>query len=166
MRWMISNRRRWLTAPGTLVLFTTMAIAQFGVPDAAHARSGGGQRSTANSGTRNTASNNTRNTANVNKTNVNTSRNNVNVNKNTNINVDVDAHGGYHGGYYGGGYHHPVAAMATTALVVGAMVSVLPSTGCTTVMIGGIGNRQCGATWYQPQYQGTTVVYQVVNAPQ
>jgi hypothetical protein len=163
MRWMMSHRSRRLTISGTLVLFTTMAIAQFGVPDAAHARSGGGQRSTANSGTRNTASNNTRNTTNVN--NVNSSRNNVNVNKNTNINVDVDAHGGYHGGYYGRPYH-PVAAMATTALVVGAMVSVLPSTGCTTVMVGGIGYRQCGATWYQPQYQGTTVVYQVVNAPQ
>ena len=158
MGWMISNRRRRLTAPGTLVLFTTMAIAQFGFPDSAHARTSGGQRSTVHS--------NTRNTTNVNRTNVNTSRTNVNVNRNVNVNVDVDHHGGYYGGYGRPYPYHPVARAVGTAMVVGAIVSTLPATGCTTVMIGGIGYRQCGTTWYQPQYQGTTVVYQVVNAPQ
>ena len=62
--------------------------------------------------------------------------------------------------------YHPVAAAVGTALVIGAIVSSLPATNCTTVVVNGIGFRQCGSTWYQPVYQGTEVVYQVVNAPQ
>ena len=33
-------------------------------------------------------------------------------------------------------------------------------------VIGGIGYSQCGSTWYQPYYQGTTVQYVIVNPPQ
>jgi hypothetical protein len=39
-------------------------------------------------------------------------------------------------------------------------------TGCGTAMVNGYSYYQCGATWYQPQYAGSSVQYVVVNAPQ
>jgi hypothetical protein len=32
--------------------------------------------------------------------------------------------------------------------------------------VNGIGYSQCGSTWYQPYYSGTTVQYIVVSPPQ
>jgi hypothetical protein len=29
----------------------------------------------------------------------------------------------------------------------------------------GVTYQQCGSTWYQPQYSGTTVQYVVINPP-
>jgi len=111
--------------------------------------------------------------ANVNR-NTNVNRN-VNVNQNVNVNrhVDVDVH--HHGGYYGGGCcynsYHPVATAAAvtatamvTAAVIGSIVNTVPS-GCSSVVINGIGYQQCGSTWYQPQFSGTQTTYIVVNAP-
>ena len=95
-------------------------------------------------------------------------RSNVNVNRNTNVNVNVNNNRGY----YGGGYYHSgpsfgavVAATVATALVVGAIVSTLPPTGCTVYMANGISYQQCGSTYYQPQYAGGNVQYVVVNHP-
>lgn len=99
---------------------------------------------------------------------------NVNRNVNRNINVDrhvdVDVHG-HGGGWYDDDYHHPVAtavavtaAVGVTAAVVGSIVRSIPS-GCTAVVANGITYQQCGSTWYQPQYAGTTVQYVVVNPP-
>ncbi len=69
------------------------------------------------------------------------------------------------------GYYHPVArtvgvaaAATATAIVVGSIVSTLP-TSCSAVVVGGLTYHQCGSTWYQPRYSGTTVSYVVVNAP-
>src|SRR5262245_18845319 len=105
--------------------------------------------------------------------NVNVNRN-VNVNHNVNVNRDVDVH--VHGGYYGGGYYggccyHPVATAAAvtatamvTAAVIGSIVHTLPPS-CTSVIVNGIGYQQCGSTWYQPQFEGSTTTYVVVNAP-
>jgi hypothetical protein len=45
------------------------------------------------------------------------------------------------------------------------MVTTLPPA-CAAVMVGGITYQQCGSTWYQPQFVGTTANYVVVNAPQ
>jgi hypothetical protein len=99
---------------------------------------------------------------------------NVNVNRNVNVHRDVDVH--VHGGYYGGGYYggccyHPVATAAAvtatamvTAAVIGSIVHTLPPS-CTSVVVNGIGYQQCGSTWYQPQFAGTTTTYVVVNAP-
>ncbi len=75
--------------------------------------------------------------------------------------------GGYHnGGYYGGGYH-PVATgvaigatAAVTSAVVGSMINTLPPS-CSPYNA----YYRCGNVYYQPQYQGSTVTYVVVNAP-
>jgi hypothetical protein len=106
--------------------------------------------------------------------NVNVNRNaNVNVNRNVNVHRDVDVH--VHGGYYGGGYgccYHPVATAAAvtaaavvTAAVVGSIVHTIPPS-CTSVIVNGFAYQQCGSTWYQPQFSGTSTTYVVVNAPQ
>ena len=102
-----------------------------------------------------TVKNNTRTSVNKN-TNVNNNRNtNVNVNANRHVDVDVDVDRGF----------HPVAAVATvavTAAVIGSMTPSLPPSGCVPVMVGNVMYQQCGPTWYQPQYVGTSVQYVVV----
>lgn len=108
---------------------------------------------------------------NVNK-NVNVNRNvshrTVNVNRNVNVNrhVDVDV---YH--RYGHGYYNPIATAAAvtatavvTAAVVGSIVYSIPPS-CSIVQIGAMVYQQCGSTWYQPQYYGSSVQYIVVNPP-
>jgi hypothetical protein len=127
--------------------------------------------------------------------NANVNRNaNVNVNRNANVNVNrnvnVDVHGG--GGCWNCGYYHDnnwnwgafaagaavgtvtTAAVAsahqssTTVVVaaptVGTLVPTLPS-GCATINTGGTVVYQCSNTYYQPFYQGTQLVYQVVTHP-
>lgn len=101
-----------------------------------------------------------------NRTNVNVNagnRTNVNVNtvNRTNVNVNV------HGGYYGGGYYHSgpsVGAVVATAIVVGAVVASLPPS-CTTVFANGFAYQNCGGTYYQPRYSGSSVTYVVVSWP-
>jgi hypothetical protein len=101
---------------------------------------------------KNTNVNNNRNT----NVNVNNNRNtNVNVNSNRHVDVDVDVDRGF----------HPVATVATiavTAAVIGSMTPSLPPSGCVPVMVGNVMYQQCGPTWYQPQYVGTSVQYVVV----
>lgn len=109
------------------------------------------------------------NSANVNRnTNVSTAnvnRNtNVNVNRNTNVNVNVESGYGYG---HNGCCYHPVAAataVAVTAAVIGSMVHTLPPA-CTVVNVNGVTYQQCGSTWYQPQFSGTSTTYVVVAAP-
>jgi hypothetical protein len=36
---------------------------------------------------------------------------------------------------------------------------------CSMVQVGGVAYQQCGSTWYQPRYAGTSVQYVVVNSP-
>ena len=86
-------------------------------------------------------------------------------------------HGGY--GYHGGGYYnngccynnHPIATAAAitatavvTAAVVGSIVHSVPPS-CSSVIVNGLAYQQCGSTWYQPQFAGSTTTYIVVNAP-
>lgn len=66
---------------------------------------------------------------------------------------------------------HPVAAAAavtaavvTTAAVVGSIVHSIPPS-CSALVVNGLTYQQCGSTWYQPQYVGTSVQYVVINAP-
>jgi hypothetical protein len=111
---------------------------------------------------------------NVNRnTNINANRNvNVNANRNVNVNVNVDRDVHVHGGYYGGGCcYHPAATAAAvtatamvTAAVIGSVVHTLPPS-CTVVMVNGLTYQNCGGTWYQPQFVGTTTTYVVVTAP-
>ncbi|MBO9709506.1 MAG: hypothetical protein J7521_14970 [Caulobacter sp.] len=102
--------------------------------------------------------------------NANVNRNyNSNVNVNRNVNVNVDNHYDYHDGW--DDHWHPVATaaavgatVAVTAAVVGSITRTLPPS-CSTVIVNGISYSQCGATWYEPRYSGTTVEYVVVNPP-
>ncbi|MCX7097331.1 MAG: hypothetical protein NTV43_05420 [Methylococcales bacterium] len=124
----------------------------------------------ANINRNNKANINHNNTANINR------NNNVNVNKNNNVNVNrnVNVNGNYHGGgyYYNDHYNNGVSvggaiAIGVAGLAIGSMItaaSMPPS--CNTTYINGIAYRQCGNTWYQPQYQGSSVNYIVVNPPQ
>ena len=115
----------------------------------------------------------------------------VHINQNNNINVNVQ--GNHHGGsgypppppYHGDHHHdhdddwddwddwdhHPFAvASAVTAgvvvtnAVIGSIVREVPAQ-CVPVNVNGITYQQCGGTWYQPQYVGTTVQYVVVPPP-
>jgi len=101
--------------------------------------------------------------------------NNANFNRNTNINnnVNVNRNVNVDRGYYGGwdDHYHPVAAAAAvtaatvaTAAAVGSVVNTLPPS-CSTVVNNGISYSQCGSTWYQPQFAGTSVQYTAVNPP-
>lgn len=103
--------------------------------------------------------------------NVNRNRN-VNVNRNVNRsrNVNVNHNNRYYGGGYGHvnyGYYGGRAIVAwSSAVAVGSIIAAasMPTT-CTTFVTNGISYKQCGASYYRPYYQGTTVVYKVVNSP-
>jgi hypothetical protein len=152
------------------------------------ARRGGGTRVDV----QNRSANVNRNT-NMNR-NVNVNRNaNVNVNRNANVNVNrnvnVDVHGGgcWNCGYYHdndwnwGSFaagaavgavttaavasaHHSSTTVVVAAPTVGTLVPTLP-TGCTTISTAGAQIYQCSSIYYQPFYQGTQLVYQVVTHP-
>jgi hypothetical protein len=135
-------------------------IELFGSTLSAQRRGGGGNF-------RSSAQTNVNHNTNVNRTaNVN---NNVNVNRNVNVNVNNEYHGG---GYYNNGCcYHPVAVAAAvtatavvTAAVVGSIVHSVPPS-CSSVIVNGLAYQQCGSTWYQPQFAGTTTTYIVVNPP-
>lgn len=62
-----------------------------------------------------------------------------------------------------------VGAVAATAAAsapapVGTVVMVLPAN-CVAVIVNNVSYDQCGSTWYQPQYAGTTIQYIVVTPP-
>lgn len=98
---------------------------------------------------------------------------NVNINHNVNRNVNVNSNRHYDDHHHHDHWDdwddhwHPVATAATvavTAAVVGSIVRSIPPS-CSTVMVNGISYSQCGSTWYQPQYSGSSVQYVVVNPP-
>jgi hypothetical protein len=122
--------------------------------------------------------------------NANVNRN-VNVNNNVNVNRNVNVHGGYYGGgccYYHDDPHWGAFAagaavgVATTAavaaatshntttvivappLAIGTTVGLLPG-GCAAISGPGTVTYNCGNVYYRPFYQGTTLVYQVVQYP-
>ena len=113
------------------------------------------------------------------RTSVNTNKNvggNTNVNRNTNINhntnvnvhkdvdIDVDVHHGYGHGCCYDNHYHPVAAAVVTAAVIGSIIYSLPPA-CTVVYVNGFAYQQCGSTWYQPQFVGTSTTYVVIAPP-
>jgi hypothetical protein len=55
-------------------------------------------------------------------------------------------------------------AAVATAAVVGATVHSLPPH-CSSVVVGNVAYQQCGSSWYQPHYAGSSVTYVVVNPP-
>jgi len=56
-----------------------------------------------------------------------------------------------------------------TGVAVGTAISAsaMKSMSCpmTPVVVNGYTYYQCGSTWYQPAYQGSSVTYVVVNPP-
>jgi hypothetical protein len=84
---------------------------------------------------------------------------NVNVNRSVDVDVDVDRN------------WHPVATaaavtatVAVTSAMVGSIVHSIPPS-CVPVVISGMTYQQCGSTWYQPQYVGSSVQYVVIAPP-
>jgi hypothetical protein len=53
---------------------------------------------------------------------------------------------------------------AVTRVAVGTRVRTLPRN-CTTVITRNVSYRTCDGVYYRPYYEGTTVVYVVVEAP-
>lgn len=102
-------------------------------------------------------------------TNVNVNKNvNVNTNQNVNVNVNKNVYVHSSSTYYGSSCcYHPApvaAAVVATAIVVGTRVNTLPPS-CTVVHVNGLTYQQCGSTWYEPQFVGTSTTYVVVVAP-
>ena len=103
-------------------------------------------------------------------TNVNrdTNRNrNVDRDVNRNIDIDRDIDIDVDNGWGWDDDRHPVAAgvafgtaAAVTSAVVGSMIYSLPP-GCSPYNV----YYACNGVYYQPQYQGDTVVYVVVDDP-
>ena len=51
-----------------------------------------------------------------------------------------------------------VVTAAVTAAVVGSIVHTIPQS-CTSVIVNGLAYQQCGSTWYQPRFAGSTTTY-------
>ena len=140
---------------------------------AAAANRGGGQRQVRSQATSNV--NHRAGNANVNSNraanaNINNNRNNIANNSGNRTVNNVNVNGDFDGNNWNGGWdddYHPFAAAAVvggTAAIVGSMVNSIPPS-CTPVVVNGVTYSQCGSTWYQPQYAGTSVQYEVVNPP-
>ncbi|MDH5833577.1 hypothetical protein [Luteimonas kalidii] len=163
---------RTLLAVGSAAVIACMPLA-IGLSDAEAAKRGGAGVRASASGNVNRAAKpragNVNRNASANR-NINSNRNvdrNRNVNRNVNVDVDIDDRGCCHHDYW----DHPVATaaavtatVAVTSAVIGSIVYSVPPS-CGTVVVNGIAYQQCGSTWYQPQYAGTTVQYVVVNPP-
>jgi hypothetical protein len=92
-------------------------------------------------------------------------RGNGNFSGNTN-NVNINNDGGW-----GGWNDYPVGAglaigavAGLTAAAIGSSYYALPH-GCAPYPYGGYSYYSCGGAYYQPQYQGDTVVYVTVPDP-
>ena len=140
-----------------------LSISFLNTAEAKRSRGGGAHRG---GGKRNVKRNVNRN-KNVSR-NRNVNKNvNRNVNKNVNVNVNHSNryYGGHSRGYYG--YYRGAPLMAfTTGLVIGSVIaaSTMPTT-CSTVVVNGISYRRCDNAYYQPFYEGDTLVYKVVASP-
>ena len=112
-----------------------------------------------NSGNRN---NNNRNNNRI----TNVSGNDVNINVDRNVRYDDHHHHHDHWDDWDDDWHPwaTAAAVTMTAAVIGSIVASIPPD-CSTVIVNGISYSQCGNTWYQPQYYGSSVQYVVVNPP-
>ena len=83
-------------------------------------------------------------------------------NKNVNVNVNHRYHGGHRRGYYRG---RPIIAFATV-VAIGSIISAstMPKT-CTSVVHAGVSYKRCDNAYYQPFYEGDTLVYKAVVSP-
>lgn len=152
------------------VVLIAIVCTTFVIPIDAMARpSRGGARTSVHQGSVNRGS--TANRGRSANTNVNRNANynrNVNSNRNYNVNrnVNVDVDHGYYGGGYGyrGGAVAAGVAAGVTAAAIGSIAYSLPSS-CTTIVTNGVTYQQCGSTYYEPRYSGSSVSYVVVTPP-
>ncbi|MBP1765678.1 MAG: hypothetical protein H6Q65_2736 [Firmicutes bacterium] len=111
--------------------------------------------------------------ANIDRGNIDNS--NVRIGNDTNINIDVDGRYGYPvrvppAGYYDYDHHHygysdeQVVGAFIAGLVIGAILTEEPAN-TTTVVVKETEYLYDGTNYYQPVYDGTTVVYKVVENP-
>jgi hypothetical protein len=85
----------------------------------------------------------------------------------TNVDVDVDRHGRHRSVDVDVDVRRgpSVGAVAVAAaIVVGTRVATLPRS-CATVVTDDVTYHYCDGVYYRPYYEGTTVVYVVVDAP-
>ncbi|CAN7466755.1 hypothetical protein LJR219_003118 [Phenylobacterium sp. LjRoot219] len=87
-----------------------------------------------------------------------------NINAGNNINIDND-------GGWGGWNDYPVGAglaigtaAAVTGAAIGSMMYSLPPS-CAPYPYGGYSYYNCGGAYYEPRYEGDTVVYVTVPEP-
>ena len=91
------------------------------------------------------------------------------INIDNDIDIDNDWDGDWDG--WGGWYDHPIAAgvaigavAGMTAAAFGTAYYALPG-GCSPYPYYTYTYYSCGGAWYQPQYEGDTVVYVTVPDP-
>lgn len=130
---------------------------------------GGGNRSNANANRSANQGNRTANNTNANRNvnrNTSTSRSR-DVNVDREVDIDVDGNNGCCNDWDDRDYHPVAAGMAVagTAAIIGSMVNTVPSN-CVPIAVNGMTYQQCGSTWYQPQMNGSSTTYVVVNSPQ
>jgi hypothetical protein len=91
--------------------------------------------------------------------------NNGNISGNgNNINIDNDGGWGGWGDYPVGAGLAIGTAAAFTAAAIGSTYYALP-TGCAPYPYGGYSYYSCGGAYYEPRYEGDTVVYVTVPQP-
>ena len=171
MRTLLKTRTPVLTCAGSLLVLLAVGIAPV---NAQHGHRGGGGAARASAH------------ANINRpvrpqgggthrdVNHNANRNvdrDVNRNVNRNVNRDVHVDVDYHDDHWNRYDDHPfataaavTAGVAVTSAVIGSIVNSVPPS-CVTTVINGMAYQQCGSTWYEPRYSGTTVQYVVINPP-
>jgi hypothetical protein len=106
----------------------------------------------------------------------------INRDVNRDINRDINANRDWN--YRGDDYinrdwgccdnhYHPVARAAVaataayaTAAAIGSTVWTLPPYDCSVVVVDDLTYHQCGSSWYQPYFSGTSQAYIVVSPPQ
>lgn len=135
----------------------------------------GGARASAQTSVNRPAANAQRGSANRSASTTSSSRSvnrNTSTSRSTNIDIDVDngcCGNGWDDNDWGDGDldDNPVAKAALITGTVAAIGSIVrqPPANCVPVVHQEITYQQCGSTWYQPQYSGTTVQYVVVSPP-
>jgi len=58
-----------------------------------------------------------------------------------------------------------VTGAAIAAASIGSVTYALPAD-CVVMVVDLVTYNQCGSTWYQPSFEGSTTTYTVVNPPQ
>jgi len=74
--------------------------------------------------------------------------------------------GPYWPGYWNGGWDPAAAAIVGTAaaVAIGTVIASVPPD-CTNVAVNGINYKDCNGNWFEPKYNGHSVVYVAVAPP-